>query len=412
MTTHSTDIFILGGFQTDFARNYGKQGLEISDLVADVVAGTFVDADVEPRQIETIHVGNAFGQLFNGQGQLGGMPATVEPGLWGVPAARHEAACASGGIAILAAMAEIEAGRYDCALVVGAEQERNVPGDQAARNLGAAAWIGHEGQEAKHMWPYMFSLLADEYDRRFGIDERHLSAIAELNFRNAKDNPNAQTRAWAHTPESFMADDVANPVIDGRIRRSDCSQVTDGGAGLVLAGRRTAEAWAAARGRSLDSVPRIVGWGHRTVGLPLAGKLERSADEEYVMPHVRRAITDAFARAGIGGVAAIDGIETHDCFTPSEYMAIDHFGITAPGESWKAVEEGVLERDGSTPVNPSGGLIGGGHPVGATGIRMVVDASRQVAGTAGDTQVEGARTFATLNIGGSTTTTVSFVVSA
>ena len=406
----TTDIFILGGFQTDFARNYAKQGLEISDLVADVVSGTLADANVEATDIETIHVGNAFGQLFNGQGQLGGMPATVEPGLWGVPAARHEAACASGGIAILAAMAEIEAGRYDCALVVGAEQERNVPGEQAARNLGAAAWIGHEADGVVHMWPHMFSLLADEYDARYGIDSRHLSAIGELNFRNAKSNPNAQTRAWSHTPESFTADDTANPVVVGRIRRSDCSQVTDGGAGLVLAGRRTAEQWAAARGRSLDSVPRIVGWGHRTVGLPLAPKIERSANEQYVMPHVRQAITDAFDRAGIADVSAIDGIETHDCFTSSEYMAIDHFGITAPGESWKAVEDGVLERDGATPVNPSGGLIGGGHPVGATGVRMVLDASRQVTGTAGDTQVEGARTFATLNIGGSTTTTVSFVV--
>ncbi len=406
----TTDIFILGGFQTDFARNYAKQGLEISDLVADVVSGTLADAHIAASDIETIHVGNAFGQLFNGQGQLGGMPATVEPGLWGVPAARHEAACASGGIAILAAMAEIEAGRYDCALVVGAEQERNVPGEQAARNLGAAAWIGHEAEGVVHMWPHMFSLLADEYDARYGIDSRHLSAIGELNFRNAKSNPNAQTRAWSHTPESFTDDDTANPVVVGRIRRSDCSQVTDGGAGLVLAGRRTAEAWAAARGRSLDAVPRIVGWGHRTVGLPLAPKVARSANEQYVMPHVRQAITDAFTRAGVADVSGIDGIETHDCFTSSEYMAIDHFGITAPGESWKAIEDGTLERDGATPVNPSGGLIGGGHPVGATGVRMVVDASRQVSGTAGDTQVEGARTFATLNIGGSTTTTVSFVV--
>jgi acetyl-CoA C-acetyltransferase len=406
----SIDVFILGGFQTDFARNYAKQGLEVSDLVADVVSGTLAAAQIETDAIETIHVGNAFGQLFNGQGQLGGMPATVEPGLWGVPASRHEAACASGGISILAAMAEIEAGRYDCALVVGAEQERNVPGDQASRNLGAAAWIGHEGEDATYMWPHMFSLLADEYDRRYGLDDRHLSAIAELNFRNAKTNPNAQTRAWAHTPESFTADDIANPVVEGRIRRSDCSQVTDGGAGLVLAGRRTAEAWAAAHGRSLDSVPRIVGWGHRTVGLPLADKMQRSADDAYVMPHVRRAITDAFRRAGVADVSGIDGIETHDCFTSSEYMAIDHFGITAPGESWKAVEEGTLERDGATPVNPSGGLIGGGHPVGATGVRMVVDAANQVSGTSGDTQVDGARTFATLNIGGSTTTTVSFVV--
>lgn len=405
-----TEIFILGGFQTDFARNYAKQGLEISDLVADVVSGTLADARVEPSDIETIHVGNAFGQLFNGQGHLGGMPATVEPGLWGVPAARHEAACASGGIAILAAMAEIEAGRYDCALVVGAEQERNVPGDQASLNLGAAAWVGHEAEGVTHVWPHMFSLLAEEYDARYGLDGRHLSAIGELNYRNAADNPNAQTRAWSHTPESFSDDDVANPVVIGRMRRTDCSQITDGGAGLVLAGRRMAEAWAVARGRSLDSVPRITGWGHRTVGLPLADKLTRSVAEPYVMPHVRRAVTDAFTRAGIADVSGIDGIETHDCFTSSEYMAIDHFGITAPGESWKAVEEGVLERDGSTPVNPSGGLIGGGHPVGATGVRMVLDASRQVTGTAGATQVEGARTFATLNIGGSTTTTVTFVV--
>lgn len=406
----TSDIYILGGFQTDFARNYAKQGLEVSDLVADAVGGTWADARIDADEIETVHVANAFGQLFNGQGQLGGMPATVEPALWGRPAARHEAACASGGIAILAAMAEIEAGRYDCALVVGVEQERNVPSDQASINLGAAAWIGHEGQGVVHMWPHMFSLLADEYDARYGLNSQHLSAIAELNFRNAKSNPNAQTRAWSHTPETFTDDDAANPIVVGRIRRSDCSQITDGAVGLVLAGRHKAEEWATRNGQSLDSVPRIVGWGHRTVGLGLADKLQRSANDQYVMPHVRRAITDAFDRAGIADVGAIDGIETHDCFTSSEYMAIDHFGITAPGESWKAIEEGVLERDGATPINPSGGLIGGGHPVGATGVRMVLDAARQVTGTAGDTQVEGARTFATLNIGGSTTTTVSFVV--
>lgn len=412
MTERTTSpIFILGGCQTDFARNYAKEGLEISDMVRDVVDGTLTDAGVEAREVETIHVGNAFGQLFNGQGQLGGMPATVEAQLWGVPAMRHEAACASGGIAVLAAMAEIEAGRYDCALVLGAEQERNVPGEQAARHLGAAAWIGHEGQQTKFMWPFMFSALADEYDRRYGIDGRHLSAIAELNFRNARSNPNAQTRRWEQTAASFSADSAANPVIEGRIRRSDCSQVTDGGAGVVLAGRRTAQVWAQRHGIALDTVPRIVGWGHRTVGLPLDAKLQRSANDAYVLPHVRQTIVDAFTRAGIGGVEQVDGIETHDCFTPSEYAAIDHFGITPPGQSWRAIEEGTLERTGAVPMNPSGGLIGGGHPVGATGVRMVVDAAKQVRGAAGDTQVDDAHTFATLNIGGSTTTTVAFVIS-
>ena len=155
---------------------------------------------------------------------------------------------------------------------------------------------------------------------------------------------------------------------------------------------------------------RIAGWGHGTAALPLQPKLDRSQGQPYVFPHVRQVVTDAFRRAEIPGVAALDGIETHDCFSMSEYMAIDHFGITEPGESWKAVENGELERDGAIPVNPSGGLIGVGHPVGATGVRMLHDAARQVTGQAGDCQVEGARTFATLNIGGSLTTTVSFVV--
>jgi acetyl-CoA C-acetyltransferase len=107
----------------------------------------------------------------------------------------------------------------------------------------------------------------------------------------------------------------------------------------------------------------------------------------------------------------VDGFEVHDCFTPSEYLAIDHIGLTGPGESWKAIENGEIEIGGRLPINPSGGLIGGGHPVGASGVRMLLDAAKQVSGAAGDYQVEGAHTFGTLNFGGSTATTVSFVVS-
>jgi acetyl-CoA C-acetyltransferase len=399
-------LFVLGGSQTDFARNYAREGLDVSDLVRDVVSGTLADARVEAPEVQAVHVGNAFGQLFNGQGHLGAMPATVEPGLTGAPASRHEGACASGGLALLAAGAEIEAGRYDVALVLGVEQEKSVPGDQAARNLGAAAWVGHEDVDVPFMWPHQFALLAEEYDRRYGLDDAHLAGIAELNYRNARSNPLAQTRTWSVA--EFGADDVANPVVAGRLRRTDCSQITDGGAGVVLAGRRFAEEWARRHGVDLDAVPRIQGWGHTTVGLPYRPKVAH--DGAYVMPQVRRAVTDAFDRAGIPDVFSLDGVETHDCFTPSEYLAIDHLGITAPGESWKAVESGTLEKDGELPVNPSGGLIGGGHPVGATGVRMVFDAARQVAGRAGETQVEGARRFGTLNIGGSTTTVVTFVV--
>jgi acetyl-CoA C-acetyltransferase len=264
--------------------------------------------------------------------------------------------------------------------------------------MGAAAWVGRDAQGAKYVWPWSFSALADEYDRRYGLDDAHLRAIGELNLSNAKRNPLAQTRKWSFTGDSFAADDVANPVVEGRLRRNDCSQVTDGAAGLVLVSERF--------GRAVPAY--IEGWGHRTVGLPLEPKL--AGTDDLVMPHVAATIRDAFGRAGLTGVDDVDGIETHDCFTPSQYMAIDHFGITAPGRSWEAVESGDLEIGGRIPMNPSGGLIGVGHPVGASGVRMVLDAHRQVTDGAGDYQVPGARRFATLNIGGSTATTVSFVV--
>lgn len=405
-----TDVFVLGGAQTDFARNLAREGQGIGDLIAEVVAATLADAQVVASEIGTIHVGNAFGQLFTGQGQLGAMPATMDHALWGIPAARHEAACASGSIAVLAAMAEIEAGRYETALVIGAEQQRNVPGDIAAQYLGAAAWIGHEGQGVKYMWPHMFDRLIDVYDERYGVRYEHLAALARTNLENAKRNPNAHTRSWSFDERSFTEDDHANPVIDGRVRRQDCGQVTDGGAGVVLASRAFAETHCRAHGRSLDDMARISGWGHRTASLDFAAKIERSARDTLVLPHVHQAVTDAFARAGIADVHGLDGLETHDCFSMTEYMAIDHIGLTAPGESWKAIEDGTIAHDGRLPINPSGGLIGLGHPVGATGVRMLWDAAKQVTGRAGGYQVEDAQRFGTLNIGGSATTVVSLVV--
>src|ERR1700722_6039392 len=400
----TSDVWLLGGYQTDFARNFSREGLDFADLTGAVVRRTLESSKVDAGEIGVVHVGNAFGELFTGQGHLGAMPATVCDDLWGVPAARHEAACASGSVAGLAAIADLKSGAYSSALVLGVELEKTVPGDTATSYLGAAAWIGHEGKDAKYMWPYMFSDIADEYDRRYGLDEAYLRAIAELNFSNARKNPNAQTRDW-QIPDLTQAE--TNPVIEGRLRRFDCSQVTDGGAGVVLVSDQFLQAHPAARPRA-----RILGWGQHTVGLGLRKKLERSAENPYVLPHLRRTtVQDAFDRAGLT-LDDLDGFEVHDCFTPSEYLAIDHIGLTPPGQSWQAIDNGDIANGGRLPINPSGGLIGGGHPVGASGVRMLVDAARQVSDSAGDYQVEGARTFGTLNIGGSTATAVSFVVGA
>ncbi len=402
--------YILGGWQSDFATNWARQGLELADAFSEVVGEGLNAVGLEPRDIDTGHVGNFVGDLFAGQGLLGGFFGLVHPDFDGLPTARHEAACASGSVAILAATAEIEAGRYDLACVVGLEQMRNVSGQQAAQNLGAAAWAGHEFQDAQFVWPRAFSDLAEEYDRRYGLKYEHLMRIAEVNFANAKRNPNAQTRQWAFNDRSFTLDDEANPVVEGRTRKQDCGQVTDGAAVLFLASDKRASDYAAQHGVPLESLPRIKGWGHRSAPISYAAKIAASRGEDYVFPQVRRAILDARQRAGIADLSQIDVVETHDCFTATEYMAIDHLGLTAPGQSWKAIEDGSIEMGGRLPINPSGGLIGLGHPVGATGVRMALDAFKQVTGQAGDYQVEGAKTCQTLNIGGSTTTTVSLVV--
>jgi acetyl-CoA C-acetyltransferase len=403
-------VYILGGYQTDFSRAWSRHGLDISDMTREATLGALEACHLAPSAIQSIHVGNAFGEMQRQQAHLGSLVAQMVPELWGVPAMRHEGACASSSLGILSAMAEIEAGRYDCVLVLGVEEFKNLPGDQASQNQNAAAWQGHEDIDCKFMWPAAFGLLAQEYERRYGLDRRHLNRIAELNYQHAKNNPLAQTRNWRFDELSFTDDDEANPVIEPGTRRQDCGQITDGACAVVLASARFAQAHALGRNSSLSKLPRIAGWGHRNAGLRLKDKFIRSAQAEYVFPHVRDTIEDAWRRAGVSGIEAMQGVETHDCFTTTEYMAIDHLGLTAPGQSWQAVEDGSIEAGGRCPINMSGGLIGCGHPVGATGTRMLFDAARQVTGQAGACQIEGAERIQTLNIGGSCATVVSFVV--
>jgi acetyl-CoA C-acetyltransferase len=307
-------------------------------------------------------------------------------------------------------MSVIEAGRYGLALVVGVEQMKTVDSTRGGDFLGTAAWYEREARGVEFPFPKLFGRLGDEYERRYGLRDEHLARIAAVNYANARRNPQAQTRDWYMSEAHACRAGKYNAAVGGRIRVADCSQVTDGAVAIFLASEAVARGWAARRGVPLDTVPRLLGWGHRTAPIGFERKVLESAGNPFVLPHTRRAIEDAFARAGLPGVEAVQAIETHDCFTTSEYMAIDHFGLTPPGESWRAVEDGTIELGGRCPVNPSGGLIGAGHPVGATGVRQLLDAWRQVTGRAGDYQVPGARRVATLNIGGSGTTSCTFVL--
>lgn len=403
-------IYVLGGYQTDFARNWSKESKHIAAMIREGVEGGLEATGIDPRDVEVGHVGNFAAELYAMQGHLGAFLVDVDPAFSGLPTARHEAACASGSVAILAASAEIEAGRYDLAMVLGVEQMKTVDAKRGGEFLGTAAWYEREAKGIEFPFPKLFGRLGDEYDKRFGLKDEHLAHISAVNYSNAKRNPLAQTRNWYMTEEHAKNDPKFNTVIGGRIKVSDCSQVTDGAVCLFLASKKAAAAHAKRRGIRLDALPRLLGWGHRTAPLEFDAKIAESRGQPYVLPHTRQAILDAFRRAGVHDCWGLQAIETHDCFTTSEYMAIDHFGLTAPGESWKAVEDGTIEFGGKMPINPSGGLIGAGHPVGATGCRQVLDAFRQVTHQAGDYQVEGATRVATLNIGGSGTTNVCLVV--
>jgi acetyl-CoA C-acetyltransferase len=387
-------IYILGGYQTDFARNWAKENKHIAAMMREAYQGSIEATKLEPSDIKAAFIGNFAAELYCMQAHLGAFFVDFDPRFVGLPTMRFEAACASSAVAAISAMAYIQAGIYDLICLIGVEQMKTADSARGGDFLGTAAWYEKECAGIEFPFPKLFGKLGDEYDKRYGLDNKYLARIAEINYSNAKNNPNAQTRDWFMNFDHANATGKYNPVIIGRIKASDCSQITDGAVCLYLASEAYAAKYARQSGLKLEKIPQILGWGHTTASIEFAKKVAESKDSEYVLPMTRKAITDAYQRAGIKNCWDLDVIETHDCFTTSEYMAIDHFGLTKPGESYKAIEDGIIEMGGKLPINPSGGLIGCGHPVGATGAY----------------QMPGAKRVATLNIGGSATTNVCFIV--
>ena len=402
-------IYILGGAQTDFAQNTTRSGLDIGQLMAEPIYKSAQENQISLSDVDSVHIGNFNGELFCQQGILGGLVAQYVPELYGKAISRHEAACASGSMALRAAIADLAAGFSQVSCAVGVELMRNVSGLEAGKHLGTAAFAGHEALDAEYVWPHMFHRLSDEYEKRYGLNYSHLAAIAENNFNNAKSNPYSQTRQWQFEDNAFSVDDEANPVVEGWVRRNDCSQITDGAANVILATKEYATQYCQTHGLSLESLPQIKGFASQTAAISYDTKLEHSKDNEYVFPHVRDTLLAACNQANLS-IEQLDALECHDCFAITEYMIIDHLGFHEPGEAWRFIEEGNHKIGGKLPINPSGGLIGVGHPVGASGIRMVLDAYRQVKGLAELNQVKEAKNVATLNIGGSTTTVASAIV--
>ena len=410
-------VYVLGGAQTDFERNWTKEGKGMVALLKEAVADGLEGAGLTFDDVRALNkenraacfVGNFIAEKYVDQGHLGAFLTEVHPAFYGVPSARYEAACASSSAAVDAAATKIRADEYDVCIVVGWELMKTVESRIGADYLGHAAYYEKEGKGVDLPFPKLFGRLADETLKKYpALDEkRYMDALAKIsvmNYANAKRNPLAQTRKWFMSYEQASTRGTeTNPLVGGRLGVSDCSQVTDGAAVVVMCSEKYLKE------RGIEDKPVIKGYGHRTAPLLFEKKMAENENSRYTLPWTRQAVLDAYQRAGLT-VDDMDVFETHDCFTSSEYAAISAFGLTEPGKEYEAVESGLISFEGDRPINPSGGLIGCGHPVGASGARMLLDLYKQVTGTAGGYQIKGAKNGMMLNIGGSATTNYVFIL--
>ena len=409
-------VYILGGAQTDFERNWTKEGKNMVALLKEAIEDGFNDAGFSMEEMVRLNkenrvgafVGNFIAEQYINQGHLGAFLTEVNPAFYGVPSARYEAACASSSVALDAAICKIMAEEYDVCIVVGWEIMKSVDSKVGGDILGRAAYYEKEGKGIDLPFPKLFGRLADATIEKYGLDKnRYLNALATIsciNYSNAKRNPLSQTRKWFMSfKEASQRGSESNYYVGGMLGVRDCSQVTDGAAVVVLCSEKYLKE------RGISGKPVVKGYGNRTAPLLFDKKIAENQNSEYTLPWTRQACLDAYRRAGMS-VEDIDVFETHDCFSSSEFVAISAFGICPPGKECEAVENGVIAFNGPKPINPSGGLIGCGHPVGASGARMFVDLYKQVTGKAGQYQVAGAKNGMMLNIGGSATTNYVFII--
>ncbi|MFA7579761.1 acetyl-CoA acetyltransferase [Castellaniella sp.] len=355
---------------------------DTESLMARVTGPALAHAGISGRQVDGIYVG-VMNNGFQKQDFQGALVALADPDLTHVPANRLENACATGSAAIHAAMDFIESGRGQVALVVGAEKmtARSTP---EVGDLLLNASYRKEEADILGGFAGIFGQLAAQYFERYGDFSHELAVIAAKNHKNGVDNPYAQIRKDLGVE---FCDTVSekNPYVAPPLRRTDCSLVSDGAAALVLVADSL-----------VDQFPRAIRFRARQ---QVNDILPLSRRDPLAFEGAARAWRQALQQAGVT-LDDLSFVETHDCFTIAEMIEYEAMGLAARGEGWKVVREGLTQKDGRLPVNPSGGLKAKGHPVGATGVSMHALACMQLAGTAGDMQIPDARLAGVFNMGG------------
>jgi acetyl-CoA C-acetyltransferase len=372
------DVAIVGTGLVTFGEMWSKS---LRQLWTEAALNALEDAGID--SVDSVTVGCMSSGLFTGQEHLVSL-LTDEIGMSGVPAVRVESACASGGLALRAGIAEVASGLSDAVLVTGVEKMTDVDGSDATYALGTAAdqdWEGFHGIT----FPGLYAMLAQIHMQENGTTIQQLAKVAAKNHANGLLNPHAQFHLKVSVDDVLASTMVADP-----LHLLDCSPITDGAAAMVIASMDRAKEIAGDR-----PIVKITGSGMATDTISLANR--RDLGE---LAAVRIAGERAYEMAG-RGPKDIHVAEVHDCFTIAEIMATEALGFFDRGAGGDAVDRGLTALGGKIPVNPSGGLKSKGHPVGATGVAQVVEIATQLRGEAGQRQVEGARVGLAQNMGGS-----------
>ncbi len=404
-------VYILGASRTDFKRNLRKEGKTIRDLIVEAGQGALKDAKIDPAEIEAAAVGNFNAGQFTKQLHLGGFVPEIDPKLHGIPTMHTEAACASGALSVTLGAQWIMGGFHDAVLVVGAEQQKTMSAKDGSDVLGAAAdYHAEQPEYGDFMFPKLFGRIAQIYIEKYGASEKELSWVAYKNYAHARLNPLAQMRDADLTYDHASQVSDKNPSVAPPLKVSDCSQITDGSAALVLVSGKYCDK----HGIDKSKLPTLLGYGLSTDYLALEKK------DAPTFSSAKKAAEKAFGMANLTP-RDMHGADVHDCFSITEICAYEILGLAEAGKGAELAMTGATalpqvrnekvsgKIDFEIPVNPGGGLIGDGHPVGATGVRQVVEAYQHLTEQAGARQIQGAKKYLTFNMGGSLTTAVAMV---
>ncbi|MCU0225011.1 MAG: 3-ketoacyl-CoA thiolase [Acidobacteria bacterium] len=361
----------------------------------------------DPTVVDEGYVGNFMAARFNHQGHLGAMFALVHPSFEYKPSTRVEGACCSGGLSVASAVKSVLADASDVVLALGVEVQNTVKAIYGADILaGAGHYAGERKNGHAYFFPAKFSDRAGAYKERFGEKGtwEGMGRWYEQAIVNARTNEKAQEFQNAD-PDPFATHQAMKP--NGKsfcdhINVLDCSKVSDGAAGILVA----SAVGLARAGKTPSEAVQLVGIGHAVADLTTAPQ------DLTKLTTSQRAVEQALAMAGLT-IKDIGVFDIHDCFTITGILTVEALGLAPHGEGAAYVAAGKTRRDGPTPMNTTGGLVGWGHPTGASGVRQIVDVYKQLTGKAGSSQIQipADRPYGlTISMGGNDRTVVACVL--